>query len=342
MGKKRGFQERFNSSALLPDAAHNTWKGVIMRGSPRNQAHVLGDMIKEFGSSKHEAKQSARAEGASNWAEIAKNLGLHSYATADAYRDVWTQFFEYSRAEFGVRDSEKITPDIVKSFLDQKIDQDVAHATFMQYASALTKLENALNKWVEVRGTGNKYDFRGAISESRVEAHKELVRFSGTRAYEKPDELVRAIEKSDHQLAGRIQHESGARIHETSLIRGDQLKGMGRDTVRGVDRGYIQIQGKGGKIYKVSVSKETYQKLADHIKENKEFRFEKDQYRDSIKSASIKTDQRYNGSHGLRWNFAQTRFDQCREHGLTYEQALGQVSHEMGHEREDITEHYLR
>lgn len=41
-----------------------------------------------------------------------------------------------------------------------------------------------------------------------------------------------------------------------------------------------------------------------------------------------------NGSHGLRWNFAQKRFKELQIFGsLSYEQALQQVSWEMKHER---------
>ena len=55
-----------------------------------------------------------------------------------------------------------------------------------------------------------------------------------------------------------------------------------------------------------------------------------------------KSDQKYNGSHGLRWNFAQNRMDYHMTHGgLTYEAGLVAVSDEMGHVRGDITEHYL-
>ena len=34
-----------------------------------------------------------------------------------------------------------------------------------------------------------------------------------------------------------------------------------------------------------------------------------DEYRKSLKKAAIKTEQQYTGSHGLRWNYAQERYE---------------------------------
>ena len=63
----------------------------------------------------------------------------------------------------------------------------------------------------------------------------------------------------------------------------------------------------------------------------------------SLKEAAQTTNQEYQGSHGLRWNFARERFYKIQLiGGLTYDQALQQVSWEMKHERASITEHYLR
>lgn len=48
------------------------------------------------------------------------------------------------------------------------------------------------------------------------------------------------------------------------------------------------------------------------------------------------------GAHGLRHGYAQARLNELQGRGMTYRAALGIVSQEMGHFREDITEVYLR
>jgi len=44
----------------------------------------------------------------------------------------------------------------------------------------------------------------------------------------------------------------------------------------------------------------------------------------------------------LKMNFTQEKFHNLMKKGYTYEQALAQVSKELGHERADITKHYLQ
>jgi len=48
------------------------------------------------------------------------------------------------------------------------------------------------------------------------------------------------------------------------------------------------------------------------------------------------------GSHGLKHNFAQERYLECIDHGLTHEQALQQTSLETSHFRLRETLTYTR
>ena len=47
------------------------------------------------------------------------------------------------------------------------------------------------------------------------------------------------------------------------------------------------------------------------------------------------------GTHGLRYNFAQERYEELRKEGMSHIEALAQVSIDMGHSRVEITRHYL-
>jgi site-specific recombinase XerD len=57
-------------------------------------------------------------------------------------------------------------------------------------------------------------------------------------------------------------------------------------------------------------------------------------YKDNLKSAIEKSGQEYNGTHGIRHAYAQNLLEQG------YSKA--EVSKEMGHVREEITNTYLR
>ncbi|AAR35492.1 hypothetical protein KVP06_10665 [Geobacter sulfurreducens] len=320
-----------------------------MRGSPTYQVQQIFDRsgINQIGQSKHDAKQSIRAElneqgKPCGCHELGQNMGIHSYATADAYRDVWRQILEYARAEYGVRDVEKLTDQHVSGFLEQKVSESLAYATFQQYAAATEKLAVALNGYAERHGTGQHYDFHGALKDVRETARELLVRFDGSRAYDRPTDLVAAVGKESHNLAACIQHESGTRVHEHSQIKAEALRGTRVDRFTGEERGYFAMEGKGGKEGLKAVSVETYQRLEQHIAVHGVFTINEGSYRESLRRAAEISGQRYEGSHGLRWNWAQERYATLQNHGQNELQAMCEVSREMGHERADITMHYLR
>ena len=311
-----------------------------MRGSVAYQVQVIYECVAEIGSSKHELKDVARSNGAKTWHQIGKQLGVVSYSTADAYRDVWRQALKFAKEHFKINDIEKLSGEHLKAFLFNKNDSNVAHATHSQYAAALEKLEVALNRFAVHNKTGREYDFSSDIKEARYDA-KKLERFDRSRAYAKPDYLVQSVKSDLFQLAAAIQRESGARISEANHINSKQLRGVKADIYTGKAMGWIHVEGKGGKEREIAVSLDTYARLQQTLSKGR-FEFDKDAYRKALEKAAKRTDQSYEGSHGLRWSWAQERHAVLQQHGLTYEQTLSRISKEMGHKRGDITEHYLR
>ena len=309
-----------------------------MRGSIVYQVQqiFLKSGINKIGESKHQAKESARADGARTWHEVGKKLGIHSYATADAYREIWRSLLKETRSTFKIKDIEKLSKEHVQNFLMVK-SSSVAMATFRQYAAACEKLETALNMYARQQGTAREYNFSIGSMRKNV---SNLRRFEGTRVYDNPRTLISSIDNNVYRLAASIQYEGGARIKETGLINSNQLRGL----INNRGKIYIDKRGaKGGKPRDIYVSKDSYKQLCEFISKKGVFDIgSKDKYRQALKMAAKKTKQKYNGSHGLRWNFAQKRMDHHMNHGgLPYEASLVAVSDEMGHVRGDITEHYL-
>ena len=319
-----------------------------MRGSIKGQTlHILNESgINCIGKSKFSAKDGARmalaAEGRSGTAAaIAEKTGIHSFGTRDTYLDKWQELGRFCKEEFRIKDLEKLTAEHVKEFLAYKIEMGVSYSHWSGNAAAFAKLENALNAYSERFDRGSSYDFRSAIKELRSEARLELPRFTGTRNYDKPERLIAAIKDSTHQLVAKIQHESGLRIAGATNITAGQLKGLSKDAVTGKAVGLIDYKGKGGKAGTVQVSAATYQELEKYIFGHGTLNVSADAYRSSLKVAAQVTGQSYNGSHGLRWNFAKERFSELQKSGIGYEKALGLVSESMGHNRIEISEHYL-
>jgi hypothetical protein len=319
-----------------------------MRGSIRGQTlHLFNASgINCIGESKFQAKDSARLElanegrGATSTA-IAEKTGIHSIGTRDNYLEKWQEIGRFAKEEFAIRDLEKLTADHVRQFLNYKIELGVSYSHWSGYCAAVGKLENALNAYSDKNDRGNAYDFRSVVHELRPEARSELPRFEGTRNYDSPESLTEAVPDPSHQLAARIQHESGLRIAGACSISASQLKGLGRDVHTGKLVGLVDYIGKGGKPGTAQLAPETYQRLADHIRAHGQFKVSADGYRASLKAAADRTGQDYNGSHGLRWNFAQERFSALQAQGHSYEKCLGVVSNALGHNRIEITKHYL-
>ncbi len=319
-----------------------------MRGSIGSQmTHVFNASgINQIGESRNQAIQEARetleVSGQSATSEnVASQTGIFSYGTAETYLDKWIEAGKFAREEFGVRNMEELTGEHIRAYLESKIEADVAYSTFQGNAAALDKLETALNMYSDKYDRGNEYDFKSAVSDTRATASAELARFEGNRAYEDPRELISALSDSNHQLAASIQLEAGVRVNEASKITENQLLGIAKDVHTGKDVGKFDFEGKGGKANVGNMSPETYEKLVNHIAEHGSFQISADQYREDLKIAAERTDQTYNATHGLRWNFAQERVNELQQHGCGLLEAKGIVSQEMGHNRIEITDHYL-
>lgn len=295
------------------------------------------------GESKHEAKASARAEGAKTWHDIGKVVGIFSFKTAETYLDTWHQCARFCKTEFGLCDIEKISPDHVKAYLESKMDRGVTFVYFQKEAAALQKFEVALNQFSK----SSNYQFSDTIKEVSKVAAEELPRNDVSRQYASPKELVSIVIDPKYKLAAQMQLEGGCRIAEIGLLKAFQLVGRKEDQISRQTKGVISLDNcKGGKDRDVFVSLAAYERLQDHMADNGGkfiLRGQENSYRAALKEASFSSGQSYQGSHGLRWSFAHARHAQCMSSAnMSYEQALSQVSHEMGHERSDITSHYLK
>lgn len=270
----------------------------VFRGSPSYQIHFLFDNsgINAIGESKHEAKQIARANGATSWEDLGKQLGIYSYKTADGYRDAWIRFFKFSKSWYGIRNIFWLDDDMVQFYLmETVIKPQKSHATLMTYCSALSKMELALNLFYKKYKIDRTANFQPGIAFVR-NMQSLLWKPTETRAYERPEAIVDAIEDPHFHLAATMQLEQGCRINEIGHIRKINLF-----------HDELHARGKGGKYLIFKFAPETFLKLKKIIETAGEFILDKDAYRYELKKAAKQTNQKYQGSHGLRWNFAQRR-----------------------------------
>jgi integrase len=289
------------------------------------------------GTSRHEAKADARASGAKGPSAVAAKTGIQSFATYKAYFKTGVELLKFCREVHGIKSADKITPAHVRAFLDSKIRSGVKLATFRRYAAGLTKIETALSNV-----TGQNHGWSETVATMREAAAVYLNSDPQARAYERPEAVISQLEGDVHLVAD-LQLRCGLRVSEATFVERDQLQGIHHDKSTGREVGRLRVtRTKGGRPRVVLVPVEVYRQLSERIAAG-DLLVDRQQYRAALKEAVKNSGQAYDGrsTHGLRWNYAQQRMAELIE-TQPYEVALTTVSHELGHSRGSITEHYLR
>ena len=343
-----------------------------MRGSIHYQTGELAKVLFSPGMTKSEQKSTgfiANAETLKTYREVWNELGIYvkeNFALKDLQKLNEKHIAHYMYFKAYQRISEQRL-ELISSGLG-KLE------TALRKLNAKYFLESSRDGAIKDR----EYDF-SVRHEILDEARKNLLvaetsdESTFCRAYTDPQALIDAITDPIFKLAAKIQYESGARLegieridhslsiktqklHDNRLsdsidyirideLRGkvDQLQGIEYDSLEAMQKGRIFDIEKGGKPGLLLVHVDTYQQLKAHLLKNDVFCIDANKYRTALKEAAQQTNQGYQGSHGFRWNFARERFTKIQViGGLSYDQALQQVSWEMKHERASITEHYLR
>lgn len=268
---------------------------------------------------------------------------LASFATAKSYRALFENFLLYLREHWLVKDPEKITGDMVASYMDYKVSYHPSKQYLEKISAAIGKLEIALKHYSKDKyGVAKEYDFsvrQFILDESR---DLELVADNyHNRAYKNPELLIKSLSEPLHRLAARIQYEGGARLEGVALIKSEQLHGIKYDAITCSDKAIIFTKEKGGKEGDVLITLETYELLQEYIQIHNRFKIDRQKYSTDIRETCKKLGIPAEGSHGFRWNFAKRRMMEYSHAGYTYEQSLQAVSWEMKHNRANITTVYL-
>lgn len=273
---------------------------------------------------------------------------VSSYNTMETYRSVWNNFFNYLKEQFKLKNCELITSEHIKAYFEYKIEYYSSKQYAEKISSALGKLEFALNQYSKEKYLiSNKkpivYDFQ--IRQSilnNARNHEHIADNYHNRTYHNVNLIISNIKNENHKIAAMIQYSGGARVEAVTLIKKEQLKGTKIDNITNQLVGVIETKEKGGKIGDVLIDLETYSKLEEYFLNNSKFKISYQPYLNDLKQACQISNEKYQGSHGLRWTFAQNRVRTYQQKGsYTYYESIQKVSWEMKHFRASITEHYL-
>jgi len=325
-----------------------------MRGSIRWQAAQIIQKSEavQIGQSRHTAKELAKnrlAEAglSATAGNLGREVGLFGYKYTRDVKSMLKRVAFFARENFGVRDLEKLNGLHFQKLAESLIEKgNISLETFKAYMSQMAKCENLLNGYAQATGSGKTYEIRPAIDEMRSLAKATLEKATSTsRAYQNPQALISTIANPLHSLGAEIQHSAGFRYYEMGKIDKDQLLGISTDPYTGKEKGIVRLDPhdtKGGKGRLGFMNPEGYSRLSVHIDMHGSFKIDSYKaYLASLEKAASHTNQDAQSSHGLRWNFAQQRYHELTAQGLCHEEALHAVSWSLGHERGNITLHYL-
>lgn len=301
-----------------------------MTGSIKGQIYAIfkNSGLLKFGTSRHAEKEHVKKFLTKKDSHsLNKELGIYSYATYNNYVKECIIFFKFIKERFQIVDIEKINEKVVEEFLIKSMSDNISYASYKMRCSALIKLTTGLNI---IRNT-TKYDFYEKIQETKEVARLALYEHPMPRAYKNPYEIVDAL-KEPYRTIGELQLYCGLRISEATKIKADEVLVEHRQLV--VKRS------KGGRIRKVILPKELLKKLVSYTQYS-DFSVSQSGYSHALQVSCSQLGEHFNGSHGLRWNYAQNRIYELTR-SVPYEIALQKVSNELGHSRIDISKWYLQ
>jgi integrase len=257
------------------------------------------------------------------------NPYCRSFQTAKLYLAEWLKLGNYVRENFGINRVSDIKPQHIESYIEQKAD--LSPKSLKNLSSALGKLENVLNQKLGMEvNFGNRELLTGRFLANKIAAEK-LKEYSSSRgAYRNPEGLIEGLSDSTYQLVAKLQYQGGLRIHEVQQLKEHSLKD-----------GRVEVRGKGGYVRQVEIPPSTYRELREVIEREGRIRFDYKGYLNDLRESSVITDQQYQGSHGLRYNYAQNCYNSLIQQGYGHWEALKITSENMGHHRPEITLHYL-
>ncbi len=234
---------------------------------------------------------------------------FHSYKSLDNARRGLMNLGKYAKDEFGIKNMQEISQEVIKAWLEQKE---------LNYHSASNHLSDIAK--VHEHFSISKEQIKEIRQEFKKTLDKKGQLAQQSRAYKNLDKIS-LTPKND--IAFQLQRDYGLRVSEATHINiNKQLNGN-----------ILSVQGKGGKIVEKQLTPTLVSKIKENAVEGK-YEVSNQVYARELKKAIEKTGQKYNGTHGIRHSYAQSKL----EEGYSKQE----VSEMMGHNREEITLIYLR
>ena len=272
-------------------------------GSIKYQISNIINSHNGIGVSKKEQRANSGLKSLENGHNVSDKI--HSYKSIENLRNDLTNLANFSKENFGIKDITQISASNVRAWIESK---QITYNTASNYLSELNKVAEHFS-FSKEEMKALREDLKAKLTNKTPE----------TRAYK---QLEKITLRENSQVAFELQRDYGLRINAATNINIEkQLK----------DNTLIYRE-KGGKLGKKELNPTLAQKIRVNAVDGK-YEVNKRTYSRDFQKQIEKSGQKYNGTHGIRHSYAQKMLE-------THSKA--EVSKELGHAREEITDTYLR
>ena len=272
-------------------------------GSIKYQISNIINSHNGIGVSKKEQRANSGLKSLENGHNVSDKI--HSYKSIENLRNDLTNLANFSKENFGIKDITQISASNVRAWIESK---QITYNTASNYLSELNKVAEHFS-FSKEEMKALREDLKAKLTNKTPE----------TRAYK---QLEKITLRENSQVAFELQRDYGLRINAATNINIEkQLK----------DNTLIYRE-KGGKLSQKELSPNLAQKIRENAVEGK-YEINKRTYSRDFQKQIEKSGQKYNGTHGIRHTYAQKMLENHTK---------AEVSQELGHAREEITDTYLR
>jgi hypothetical protein len=236
-----------------------------------------------------------------------ENPYIRSFKTAREYAGIWYQLATHVKSEFGINRITDVKPEHIESFIEQKAD--LTPKSLKNISSAIGKLENVIEYKLGLNvDFGSREDYSGRWLANKIASEMGTNNYPGRGAYENPQALIENLSFPNHQLVAELQWKGGFRIHEVAGIRENSFRSWTDSW--GQEKYGIQVRGKGGYVRTVEIPADLWGRVKEQVEEKGRIDFNYKEYLNDLRESAWGTGQKYQGSHGLRYNFAQEKYEE--------------------------------
>lgn len=295
------------------------------RASSKSATNYFSKAMNGQGQSKVESKNTSGL--ISQRSGHNKSDKVHSINTMKSFRNVTSQYTQFLKDKFGSIKGNLNTTTATRWLGDKlKNDEEFKGSSANTYISQLGNLQIAADK------LGNKCDIDlKEIAGNLRDSGYDLGKSATDRSFADANSLVSEMQNSQYAISASLQIEAGMRVDDAINSTKWQINQDNTITIHG---------SKNGLNY---TTRELNQELVSRAIEAKEqgYKASYTSYSTDLKEVANNQNQAWQGTHGLRYDYAQSRFSELQQQGCSYKESLANVSLEMGHSRIEITLHYL-